>query len=372
MVLNRARDDTSSLLWLRDAESTRTVTSIATDNLETLDVKFDFDELIVTSKVYRSTLASFLRQKILKDNSGKAKPTRTTSNNVARDNDENDKILHPATHLSTGDPSMHTESDDLKRDATSVDMKSGNQPDSVLEVEGRLGESMQRMFFDNKGNIDSARASLDGLLLSENKRGNELSRRRTSVDKPDWPLVNADSVDSKPETATFKGDPEQQTESALITDKSSEDVEDELTSLISCSPEIDGGDIDFEFMYALRSFKATKEGQLAAKKGSTLVLLDDSNAYWWLFRAIDDDAIGYLPAELIETPTERLARQNKHRNADLASATVDGLHWRTRKRAMESRLMNKRKVTFEMIPVIIGTSSYIHGPGYEGDDEASE
>ena len=28
-------------------------------------------------------------------------------------------------------------------------------------------------------------------------------------------------------------------------------------------------------------------------------------------------AIGYLPAEHIETPTERLARLNKHRNIDV-------------------------------------------------------
>jgi len=28
-------------------------------------------------------------------------------------------------------------------------------------------------------------------------------------------------------------------------------------------------------------------------------------------------ALGYLPAEHIETPTERLARLNKHRNIDV-------------------------------------------------------
>ena len=29
--------------------------------------------------------------------------------------------------------------------------------------------------------------------------------------------------------------------------------------------------------------------------------------------------IGYLPAEHIETPTERLARLNKHRNVDVSN-----------------------------------------------------
>ena len=45
-ILARARDDSSSLMWLRDAESTRTVTSIASENMEMLDKTFDFDELI--------------------------------------------------------------------------------------------------------------------------------------------------------------------------------------------------------------------------------------------------------------------------------------------------------------------------------------
>ncbi|KAK1769232.1 hypothetical protein QBC33DRAFT_532700 [Phialemonium atrogriseum] len=83
----------------------------------------------------------------------------------------------------------------------------------------------------------------------------------------------------------------------------------------------DTEDIDFEFVYALHTFVATVEGQANATKGDTMVLLDDSNSYWWLVRVVKDSSIGYLPAEHIETPTERLARLNKHRNIDL-SATM--------------------------------------------------
>lgn len=87
----------------------------------------------------------------------------------------------------------------------------------------------------------------------------------------------------------------------------------------STSPSIDNEDIDFEFVYALHTFNATVEGQANALKGDTMVLLDDSNSYWWLVRIVKDSSIGYLPAEHIETPSERLARLNKHRNMDLAS-----------------------------------------------------
>ena len=99
-------------------------------------------------------------------------------------------------------------------------------------------------------------------------------------------------------------------------------------------------DIDFQFVYALHTFVATVEGQANATKGDTMVLLDDSNSYWWLVRVVKDSSIGmptslvqtfnsvadfvsgYLPAEHIETPTERLARLNKHRNIDVSLAHI--------------------------------------------------
>lgn len=58
----------------------------------------------------------------------------------------------------------------------------------------------------------------------------------------------------------------------------------------------DSEDIDFEFVYALHTFVATVEGQANATKGDTMVLLDDSNSYWWLVRVVKDSSIGMLSA----------------------------------------------------------------------------
>ncbi len=57
-----------------------------------------------------------------------------------------------------------------------------------------------------------------------------------------------------------------------------------------CLREIE--DIDFKFVYALHNFFATVEGQANATKGDTMVLLDDSNSYWWLVRVVKDSSIG--------------------------------------------------------------------------------
>jgi len=51
-------------------------------------------------------------------------------------------------------------------------------------------------------------------------------------------------------------------------------------------------DINFDFVYALHTFIATVEGQANATKGDTMVLLDDSNSYWWLVRILKDSSIG--------------------------------------------------------------------------------
>ncbi|KAF5363760.1 hypothetical protein D9756_001108 [Leucocoprinus leucothites] len=96
-----------------------------------------------------------------------------------------------------------------------------------------------------------------------------------------------------------------------------DDDDDDRSSSLSIPNE----SIDFDLVYSLHSFAATVEGQANVVKGDRLVLIDDSNSYWWLVRVLKTQEVGYIPAENIETPFERLARLNKHRNVDLASAT---------------------------------------------------
>ncbi|CEN62795.1 Putative SH3 domain protein (Fragment) [Aspergillus calidoustus] len=70
-------------------------------------------------------------------------------------------------------------------------------------------------------------------------------------------------------------------------------LDDDLMDKISSSPSInDDDDINFEFVYALHNFVATVDGQANAAKGDNMVLLDDSNSYWWLVRIVKDGSIG--------------------------------------------------------------------------------
>ena len=90
-------------------------------------------------------------------------------------------------------------------------------------------------------------------------------------------------------------------------------------SYLSSSPSINEEEIDFQYVYALRTFVATEQGQANVYKGDAMILLNDSNSYWWLVRLVKDSSVGFLPAEHVETPSERLARLNKHRNGDVSS-----------------------------------------------------
>ncbi|KAK0388423.1 hypothetical protein NLU13_4667 [Sarocladium strictum] len=146
-------------------------------------------------------------------------------------------------------------------------------------------------------------------------------------------------------------------------DGDGDDLDDDMMDRISSSPSIEDEDIDFEFVYALHTFVATVEGQANATKGDTMVLLDDSNSYWWLVRVVKDSSIGYLPAEHIETPTERLARLNKHRNVDL-SATMLGDQAPKPKTSFKSIRKRKKTVTFTD-PTYVDYSDF----DYSSDEE---
>jgi len=96
------------------------------------------------------------------------------------------------------------------------------------------------------------------------------------------------------------------------------DEEDDRSSSLSIPNE----SIDFDLVYSLHSFAATVEGQANVVKGDRLTLIDDSNSYWWLVRVLKTQEVGYIPAENIETPFERLARLNKHRNVDVSASRM--------------------------------------------------
>ncbi|KAF9175414.1 hypothetical protein BGX21_004587 [Mortierella sp. AD011] len=110
-------------------------------------------------------------------------------------------------------------------------------------------------------------------------------------------------------------------------------------------------DIDFNLVYAFHTFVATQEGQASVVRNDALMLLEDVNVYWWLVRVLKTGVIGYIPAENIETPFERLARLNTYRNVALSAPSPE---WGTFDQhiqpldpaILEQRALNRRSVIF--------------------------
>ncbi|CAD0046947.1 unnamed protein product, partial [Aureobasidium pullulans] len=182
----------------------------------------------------------------------------------------------------------------------------------------------------------AAPKALEGYNFSHGRSNEDLTAIPEEVDEDgldmdDLSLPDMDVPDSKPASPSSWSTVSDASASSPSKDPDLQDnynSDDDLDiSLYSDDRFVDSGwggeclreteDIDFDFVYALHTFVATVEGQANAGKGDTMVLLDDSNSYWWLVRIVKDNSIGYLPAEHIETPTERLARLNKHRNVDV-------------------------------------------------------
>ncbi|RVD80682.1 uncharacterized protein DFL_008576 [Arthrobotrys flagrans] len=147
-----------------------------------------------------------------------------------------------------------------------------------------------------------------------------------------------------------------------------DELDEDMLDRMSSSPSISDEDIDFEFVYALHTFIATVEGQANATKGDTMVLLDDSNSYWWLVRVVKDSSIGYLPAEHIETPSERLARLNKHRNVDLSTPML-GDNQEKSKNLLKKAIRRRAAKTVQFAPpTYVEASDY----DYSSDEEDAE
>jgi hypothetical protein len=88
-------------------------------------------------------------------------------------------------------------------------------------------------------------------------------------------------------------------------DDDDEAVEDdelmiEDSSSMSSSPSIPDENINFDLVYALHTFVATVEGQASVGKGDALILMEDTNIYWWLVEVLKTREVGYIPAENIE------------------------------------------------------------------------
>ena len=165
------------------------------------------------------------------------------------------------------------------------------EPERVLTVQ--RGSEMRKYSEEYQGSDDSYDADFDA---------NDFHRLLLPTNDP---LLNDESLSElSTELATASSSVRQHARGDGNANEGSDDNDDDAAdiSFVEDSRYVDSGwggeclreteEIDFDFVYALHTFVATVEGQANATKGDTMVLLDDSNSYWWLVRVVKDGSIG--------------------------------------------------------------------------------
>ena len=75
-MLDQVRDDSSSLLYLRDPESFRSSVTAATERSSLLELAFDFDRDLATTRVYHRQWRSLIRRTLLMSRKDKGTSSR--------------------------------------------------------------------------------------------------------------------------------------------------------------------------------------------------------------------------------------------------------------------------------------------------------
>jgi hypothetical protein len=130
------------------------------------------------------------------------------------------------------------------------------------------------------------------------------SRIQPQTENVDHSSNSSKQISNSPVTTVYEEEEEEEEDDDEETEEKEyeddEDEDDDNYSMYSSSSSIPDENINFDLVYALHTFVATVDGQASVVKGDAMTLLDDSNSYWWLIRALKASEVGYIPAENIE------------------------------------------------------------------------
>lgn len=129
------------------------------------------------------------------------------------------------------------------------------------------------------------------------------SEKLEEIDEEEQLMWRTEHIQQRRRNSDYNHD-EEEDEENCIEEEDEDEEDDELmiedASSMSSSPSIPDENINFDLVYALHTFVATVEGQASVVKGDALILMEDTNIYWWLVEVLKTREVGYIPAENIE------------------------------------------------------------------------
>ncbi|TID28482.1 hypothetical protein CANINC_002477 [Pichia inconspicua] len=122
----------------------------------------------------------------------------------------------------------------------------------------------------------------------------------------------------------------------VVEDLTDDKLLDFIDGMLPSPPSSPPRELDPSKLYALYDFTGPDPSHLPLSKNDSVHLLNDSDSYWWLVRKDDNNRIGFAPAELLETYTERLARLNCWKNEVLERGGIKGLRHEEERKLFKS------------------------------------
>lgn len=145
------------------------------------------------------------------------------------------------------------------------------------------------------------------------------SEKLEEIDEEEQLMWRTEHIHQRRRNGDYNHDDEEEDEENCIEEEDEDEEDDELmiedASSMSSSPSIPDENINFDLVYALHTFVATVEGQASVVKGDALILMEDTNIYWWLVEVLKTREVGYIPAENIEV---RVCKINIYSYSNLA------------------------------------------------------
>ena len=227
-------------------------------------------------------------------------------------------------HNPNSNPNSHARTDDL---VNSVSLRT---LESDPELQNKLHRTL-RLSNTNNSNINNNNNNNKGIQV------NHEPRHYHAGEEHEQNVAHGHEHDSMDEIDYYRNeyddDNEEENEDDIGSSNSLDSMEDitndKLTDYIQgmlpSPPSSPPKELDPTKLYALYDFSGPDPSHLPLLKNESVLLLNDSDSYWWLVRKVDNNRIGFAPAEILETYTERLARLNCWKNEILERGGIAGL-----------------------------------------------
>lgn len=208
---------------------------------------------------------------------------------------------------------------------------------------------------------------------NDNDNDNNNSNNNNSIDGIDYYQNIQDNKDNDNFDNSDAHKDEDEDDDSNSFDSVEDLTDDKLTvyieGMLPSPPSSPPRELDPTKLYALYDFSGPDPSHLPLLKNDSVLLLNDSDSYWWLVRKVDNNRIGFAPAEILETYSERLARLNCWKNEILERGGYKGLKFEDEKKLfktdypMHHPLLPSNDFINESVISIENTSNVLHRKG---------